>query len=274
MEVFQPEISHEKISGFVGQFAWPTLILAGVVISIYSATTVMVLTEQIPLATGTLVVSCLYYMSYTVFHEAVHGSISGSNERLVWVNDVLGCVMGQILCVSYFAHKKQHLKNHTHRHEPPSEKRIGFFREVASVAKLQYRDFFTDNWTQASAGDRRKVILEITLIVTVRGILILSFAGLTAALYFTASLLLGVLILIVLFIWCVHPPIGETRRYQNTVTFLFPKPLHWLITWLWLFQNYHIIHHLFPRVPFYRYREFFHEIEPELIQLNASIVRL
>jgi beta-carotene hydroxylase len=35
-----------------------------------------------------------------------------------------------------------------------------------------------------------------------------------------------------------------------------------LLTWCWLFQNYHSIHHLFPKVAFYQYRNLFEDIEP------------
>ena len=46
------------------------------------------------------------------------------------------------------------------------------------------------------------------------------------------------------------------------------------VTWLWGFQNYHSIHHLFPRVPFYRYRKLFTDIEEIMIARDAPIYRL
>ena len=274
MAVLDIKISHQTVDSFVGQFAWPTLILAGFVVLIYTFVTVLVLTEQIPLVGGVLVASGLYYMVYTVFHEAAHGNISGDNEAAAWMNEALGYVMAQILCVSYCAHKKQHLKNHTHRNEPLSTNQLNFFQEIALVVRLQYQNFFTDNWAYSSVKDRRKVIVEITLMFVGRGILIFNFGALNTTLFFAASLLLGVVILVILFIWCVHPTNSKQNQYQNTITVLFPKSVHWLITRLWLFQNYHIIHHLFPRVPFYKYQDLFHEIEVTLIEKNASIVRL
>lgn len=44
-----------------------------------------------------------------------------------------------------------------------------------------------------------------------------------------------------------------------------------LLTLLWGYQNYHSIHHLFPRIPFYRYRRLFEEIELVMVAKGAPI---
>jgi fatty acid desaturase len=36
-------------------------------------------------------------------------------------------------------------------------------------------------------------------------------------------------------------------------------------------QDHHLIHHLYPRVPFYNYRKLFREISDSLIEQGASI---
>jgi beta-carotene hydroxylase len=60
-------------------------------------------------------------------------------------------------------------------------------------------------------------------------------------------------------------------RYVDTSTVLLSGPLHELITWLWMFQNYHSIHHLFPRVPFYKYAKLYQEIEDIMIAKGAPV---
>jgi beta-carotene hydroxylase len=46
------------------------------------------------------------------------------------------------------------------------------------------------------------------------------------------------------------------------------------LTWLWMYQNYHSIHHLFPRVPFYKYARLYSEIEAVLKEKQAPIYRI
>jgi len=257
----------------VDHFAWKTLVLAIIVITAYTAIMMLFLLDRMSLALGILAASSIYYVGYTVFHEAVHGNIHGKSQSLRWINDTIGYVMGQILCVSFCAHKEQHLRNHNHRNERSHRERAGLVPDAIAVAKLQYRDFFTKNWFSSASTERRKVVVEIALMIFLRGALIVIYTPLETAIFFIGSLGFGVIILIFLFIWLVHPNAKKEHTYQNTTTFIFPKSIHKLLTWLWLFQNYHIIHHLFPRVPFYKYQGLFHEIESDLVEMNAEIVR-
>ncbi|MGE3529917.1 MAG: fatty acid desaturase, partial [Methyloceanibacter sp.] len=44
-----------------------------------------------------------------------------------------------------------------------------------------------------------------------------------------------------------------------------------IVNWLYLFQNFHLIHHLFPRVPFYLYLKAFRSLKPVLVKEHAHI---
>jgi len=263
-----------KAQTFTGEFAGPTVILALFVIFAYAALAFKALSAQMPVGLTGSLAACLYYMGYTVLHEAVHGSISGKNKSLRWANDALGYIMGQILCVSYGAHKRQHLKNHGHRDKPAHCQKAGLIQDALSVARLQYQNFFTANRIVARRSECLIVLFELSLMIAWRLTAILFFASYEGIFFFIGSVVLGVLILVVLFIWCVHPAKLEENRYQNTLTIVFPKYIHKPLTRVWLFQNYHIIHHLFPRVPFYHYETLFYEIEDELIANKAPVIRL
>lgn len=68
-----------------------------------------------------------------------------------------------------------------------------------------------------------------------------------------------------------HLPYRESKRYRNTNSLIMPR---WMrpFEWFWLGQNLHSIHHLFPRVPFYRYHALHREIEPILRAHGTPIV--
>jgi beta-carotene hydroxylase len=91
---------------------------------------------------------------------------------------------------------------------------------------------------------------------------------------FVLGWLIGAIILLYLFAYVVHRPHEQVGRYVDTSTILLPQPLHGLITWLWLFQNYHSIHHLFPRVPFYKYPQLYGELEETMLAKGAPIYRI
>ena len=86
--------------------------------------------------------------------------------------------------------------------------------------------------------------------------------------------LVGFSITLYLFAYLVHRPHENVGRYVDTSTVLAPGRLQPLLNWLWVFQNYHSIHHLFPRVPFYQYQKLFCDIEDVMIAKGAPIYRL
>ena len=84
----------------------------------------------------------------------------------------------------------------------------------------------------------------------------------------------GVALLMYLFAYIVHRPHESVGRYIDTSAIIAPAWCNGLVTWLWLFQNYHAIHHLFPRVPFYHYRRLYEEIEPTMRANGTPIYKL
>ena len=70
---------------------------------------------------------------------------------------------------------------------------------------------------------------------------------------------LGVLALNIFFQWLPHHPFDQTERYLNTRASLWAGG-----TFLLLQQNLHLVHHLWPSVPFYNYARLFSRLRPVL----------
>ena len=78
-------------------------------------------------------------------------------------------------------------------------------------------------------------------------------------------------VLAMFFAYVVHRPHHETDPYRASNVILARGILQPLVTALFVFQNYHLIHHLNPRIPFYRYGEHFRARRAELESKGASI---
>jgi len=76
----------------------------------------------------------------------------------------------------------------------------------------------------------------------------------------------GGLGLAILFQWLPHFPFDDTARYRNTRINIFRGS-----TWLLLQQDHHLIHHLYPSVPWYRYRAVYREVRTLLEAEGAHI---
>ena len=94
---------------FQGEFASFTVIFGLVVLLAYLAVPFAVVAGKLPMAAGALLMLVLTYMAYTVLHDAAHGSISGSQQSLRWVNEWLGYAAAWIMMIPLTAHRFEHL---------------------------------------------------------------------------------------------------------------------------------------------------------------------
>ena len=66
--------------------------------------------------------------------------------------------------------------------------------------------------------------------------------------------------------WLPHHPHSEVGRYRDTRIFTFAAS-----TFLIRGHDYHLLHHLFPRVPHYKLRSVWREMGPHLAVQGARI---
>jgi len=79
-------------------------------------------------------------------------------------------------------------------------------------------------------------------------------------------------LIIYLFAYLTHKPHEVHERYRDTNVFWVKgKILEPIANWLYMFQNFHLIHHLFPRIPFYLYPKAFRSLKPVLEKERAHI---
>ena len=77
--------------------------------------------------------------------------------------------------------------------------------------------------------------------------------------------LIGNAVLVTLFAWSVHHPHSEQERMKTTTVYQARTGLDTVMTVIWGYPNYHAIHHLYPKVPFFRYRRLYRALEPYLL---------
>jgi len=269
---------------YMGKVAWPTIILGMVLGMSYNATVLMALTGVLALWLAVPLVAVLTYASYTVLHESVHGSITGNDQSLRWLNKALGYMAAWIVMIPLTAHRHEHTAHHRYandetrdpdfhigemRNSPPA-----FARAVVRAMVSQFRYYSENRWTKAPSKEKAQLYLEVAAAITPRVAVMVAGYWVEGVALFVLGWLIGAILLLYLFAYVVHRPHEQVGRYVDTSTILLPQPLHALITWLWLFQNYHSIHHLFPRVPFYKYAQLYGELEKIMLAKGAPIYRI
>jgi beta-carotene hydroxylase len=115
----QEALSHSK--RYMGKFAWLTVFYGISVCGSYLMIVALAMLGKLPLLMAFPLVALLTYLTYTLLHEAAHGSISGSRKSLRWVNEALGYMAAWILMIPLTAHRHEHLAHHRHTNEPDGD---------------------------------------------------------------------------------------------------------------------------------------------------------
>ncbi len=269
----------------IGGVAWPTIAFGIAIAAGYGLTFFAVAQGDLNLVAGFFINGLLVYASYTILHETVHTNVSGFGQPARWYNEVLGYVSGFIMAIPLSIHRITHLAHHRRTNDPEADPDMVMAIEgrpglaslsVASLRSIvkQYTFFLGPAWSRTTTRDRRVAISEI--VVAVGGRVALAMAGypMEVLVLTVFANLLGNFIVVALFAVAVHHPNTEQGRYLDTSTIVFRGWLNGPITWLWLWQNYHSVHHLFPRVPFYRYAALFDRIGGIMAARGAPIRRI
>jgi beta-carotene hydroxylase len=146
---------------YMGGVAWPTVCYALVVFFSYGLVLASALAGALSLWIATPMVITLTYLSYTVLHEAVHGTITGGQQSLRWINEALGYIAGWILMTPLTAHRHEHLAHHRNtndKHEYPDyhisqigNSPIESFRSALHIVHIQLSHYLQHRWNKAPA---------------------------------------------------------------------------------------------------------------------------
>ena len=265
----------------MGGFAWPTATLLVSCVMIYLACVVHLLTEPAFSWWALAGISFCSYAIYTPLHDAVHGAVTGTSLERRWINEWTGYIAAHFLGISFVAHRRSHLKHHRSTNHPVEDPDMVLSAEGAFQLVLTWLKGVPKEWLFALSfehftdAEKESVRREYGAIILSRLLLLVLCADLGTTL---ATLLCGQLIgnavLVTLFAWAVHHPHAEQGRMKTTTVYQARSGLDTAMTLIWGYQNYHAIHHLYPKVPFFRYRALYRALEPYLLESGVPVKRI
>ncbi|MEM9937246.1 MAG: fatty acid desaturase [Pseudomonadota bacterium] len=233
----------------------------------------------------TIPLGYIAFCHYTYVHEAIHGNIlpNGRFNRLF--QEGLGWIGAVTLFANWPLLSRTHKGHHSHTNtdqDPDVFVQKALWRLLLRnaittslllvpipVLKLLVRDrspamgYFNADIAMTSAERRGHYIANAIMVGAVWGLVFGGFAAEVFLLYFIPAML-GYSFLAVVFIWLPHHPFERGDRYHTTRNLGH----RWLNPILQQ-QNWHLMHHLWPSVPFYNYEKLYHRLKPVLIEKGA-----
>ena len=266
---------------YMGEVAWLTVALVVLVLTGFVANLWLFAVGLLPLWAALLIYAALTYMSYTPLHEAVHGNINGSHDRLRWLNSLCGFLVAPIIAIPYASHKVEHFTHHRYTNQPDKDPdflisgmRHGWLSMLVvgyQFLWLQNSFFVREHWATASGRERSLYCVELCVSIGWRALFLILVTRDYSWVLLLVGHFAGGLFTAYWFAYRPHFPYDNSKRYQNTSSLIMPR---WMkpLEWFWLGQNLHSIHHLFPRVPFYRYHALHKKIEPIMRAHGTPII--
>lgn len=280
------------VEPFTSSFGWRTLWNAVWPLAGWVATVVAVLTDRLPMSAGIIVAAVMLQAFYMPVHESVHRTISAGRNQLAWIDRAVGSFCAWMIHTSFIEHRHIHLLHHTHTNDvgdPDVLNAKGTPRDIVvrvllgatlfpilpilaaipggmKVLPPALRTRLAEAASFRSAAARRGTMLVAWSHIALLGVATVLGYGIEILLLFYVASWLGRFYVSLVFGWLPHHPHTEVGRYRDTRVFTFPGS-----TFLIRGHDYHLLHHLFPRVPHYELRGLWRQIGPHLASQGARI---
>ncbi|HVE84608.1 MAG TPA: fatty acid desaturase [Myxococcales bacterium] len=236
--------------------AWPTVLVALAAWTAQAVAFWAAWTGRWPPAAVVAVASVAAYFSFTALHESVHGSLC---LRARVVNGIVARLAAVPLMAPGWAYRFIHLEHH--RHTNDVEKDPDFWNGAGPRWALPLR-WATADWAQylfyfrrGSERPRAEVVEALLVLAGFSAAAALGFVtghGRAVLLAWVLPARIAVFVLSYAFDYILHRPhrvTSDEDRFAATNNVDLPLPLRLLMVG----QDLHLVHHLHPGLPFYRY---------------------
>lgn len=194
------------------------------------------------------------YGTFTVLHDGTHRAIS----RSPLLNDIIGTLGGQILLpgIEVAVYRHLHLEHHKHTGHYTEDPDDILVRPLpGALPVMMFIDvvwffWYLKRFSRWSALQNARFLFGFSLYVAWHVAWIASPYAMDWLLVWVLPQRFGLLILTYLFAHIQHPPGIEQGDHPLHATVMIDR--HPLVLPIMLGQSAHLIHHLYPQLPFYR----------------------
>ncbi len=264
--------------------AWPSVFLAAITVISFLLVSTLAVLGVIPLWLGLVLNTVALYYLFTPLHDATHGTISGNDKNMMWLNHLVGYITGAVNLYDYKAYRYLHTLHHRFPNDPELDPdywikadrwwsvllhnlTIMLYYQYYFLRFVALKPFEPGNFKLAV-----QVLSFFTVVLAFWYWLIVNGYGWELLVLwilpnYLSSALLG---------WSIGYFLHTdgVKRYDHTNVVIFGGRFKGFLNRLYCFQNYHMIHHLYPRIPFYLYEKAFAILEPVLQKEGTKIIHI
>ena len=274
----QLDVLERRVAGkYMNIVPWGAVVWGLTNCLVFIALFPLVLLGIVPLWLGFIIATLNIMLSYLPSHEAQHNIIAGPGKPLRWLNELVGHVSTIPLVYPYRVLRATHMEHHKHCNHPEKDCDI-------DVHARSSADFFLKtllnrqpesgrNGAYGRCLDRigqSELKLDAALMQAGYHIILFTMAwtghAIEAAFLWWIPKLIGETHLLYYLAWAPHHPGNEQGRYRDTRA--FKSRLGNLFS---MGMQFHIVHHLYPRIPLALTPAAYRDLRPILEKRNCDL---
>lgn len=261
----------------VPKVAWPTLCLLVGGLVLWGTSTTLYLTGTWPWWPTIIVNAFASYLEFTVAHDAGHHSASNDSKLNVWMGRLAVPLFAPHASFPTwrFIHMQHHrFTNHDDGRDPDhytmrGPKWQGPLRWI--TIDLWYMVFYLPKLKDRPRKEQREQFLALTLWIGGTAAAIATGHLVEALVVLYIPCRLNVLFLAWAFDYLPHHGLHHKPEEDRLKTTRNRVGRERLMSLVLLYQNYHLVHHLHPLVPFYRYIAVWRRNEEQYLEGDPAL---
>lgn len=240
--------------------AWPTVVMLTAAYTIFGISSFAYIAGILPLLWAVMLNATASYLAFTLAHEATHSAVCANRRWNDWAGRAGTLLLepGPFFLVFRFIHMQHHRFTNDEAKDPDVYCGTGpkwlLPLKWLSLDYVYFKFYLKpDTFQKRPKSERREfyfaALFAFTIIATVT---LAGWLGYYLLLFLLPSRIAKLFITFA-FDFLPHFPHEARAKDSPFQTTSNRVGMEWLLTPILIYQNYHLVHHLYPTIPFYRY---------------------
>ena len=258
-------------------FAWPSIILFLICAGFIFGATWAAIYGHISYLAACLINGTSGYFLFSPMHDAIHSSLGRSKQRNLWVGRISFLFYSSLVAFELmrFIHFRHHRNANGEGDEADQIVQSGpaWLRPLKwPFIDLIYGWKYLAYWKDRPKSETRNVIIMFLTTMVVWPWLIINGYLTELLMFWIIPQRISFFFISFIFVYLPHVPNEISEKEDAYRATSIRVGMEWLLSPLMMYQNYHLVHHLYPNVPFYRIVKLWNSRLDEHLSHDPAIV--
>ena len=259
------------------KFAWPTIILFLICAGFILGSTWAAIYGHISYLAACLINGTAGYFLFSPMHDAIHASVGKNKNLNLWIGRISFLFYSSL--VAFELMRFIHFRHHTNANGPGDEADHVVQSGPAWLRPLKwpfidliYGWKYFGYWKDRPKSEKRNVIIMFFATLIAWPWLIINGYLTELLMFWIIPQRISFFFISFIFVYLPHVPNEISEKEDAYRATSIREGMEWLLSPLMMYQNYHLVHHLYPSVPFYRMVKIWNSRLDEHLSHDPAIV--